>query len=257
MDREQIRSLTRMSLSLWGSSERAFAMSEETLTSVSLFRLSTERTIERAMKTLIERAEQSPKRVLALHHPFYRLAPVERFLLTALHIEKWSYERIARVLRIEISLIETLSWASRLKLCFQEMNLEIEYPKAPTTLGPMCPEYDLSKPWTQKLLDDELGKRERNYLQSHLMTCSRCVKSLAQTRKLFFKIETFIPASISTAETEVESERIYRSWKAGESAFRPILTTFEQSLVCFLNQPRIQISLAALTLFFFFWSKHI
>jgi hypothetical protein len=174
LDKDSIKSLTRIGRSLWGDLDRSFAISEDALTTVSLLQLSGERTVERASKVMIERAERNPPRLLALQHPLFLLTAMERFILTALHIEKWSYGRVGRVLNVETSLIETLAWASRLKLCFQELNAEIEYPRAPSTLGPSCPEYNLSSPWTQRMLDDELGKRERLFLQNHLMACEKC-----------------------------------------------------------------------------------
>jgi hypothetical protein len=256
LDKDSIKSLTRIGRSLWGDLDRSFAISEDALTTVSLLQLSGERTVERASKVMIERAERNPPRLLALQHPFFRLTAMERFILTALHIEKWSYGRVGRVLNVETSLIETLAWASRLKLCFQELNAEIEYPRAPSTLGPSCPEYNLSSPWTQRMLDDELGKRERLFLQNHLMACEKCRMSLNMTRKMFYKIEGVIPVRDAAFEMEAATNRIYDNWKAGESAFRPIKTTVSESIVKFLNDPKIQLSLAGLSLFFFYWSRH-
>jgi hypothetical protein len=256
LDKEGIKSLTRISRSLWGDLDRSFAMSEDTLTSVSLLKLTGDRILERASKVMIERAEQNPPRLLSLQHPFYRLTPVERFLLAALHIEKWSYERLARILGIEVSLIETLVWSARLKFCFQELStIDIEYPRAPT-LGPVCPEYNLSAPWTQRMLDDELGKRERMFLQNHLMACEKCRHCLSTARKMVYKIESLIPVKDAAMEMELATNRIFENWKAGESAFHPMKTTFRESMIRFLNEPKIQITLAGLTLFFFYWSKH-
>jgi len=257
VDKDHIKSLTRISRSLWADLDRSFAMSEDSLTSVSLLRLSEERTLERASKVMIERAEQNPPRLLALQHPFYRLSAVERFLLAALHIEKWSYARISRILGIETSHIETLAWAARLKFCFQELQADVEYPRAPTQLGPVCPEYNISAPWTQRLLDDELGKRERLFLHNHLMGCERCRLSLTLTRKLFYKVESVIPVKDAAVETNLAADRIYAHWKSGESVFRPIKTTFKESMVRFLNQPKIQFTLAGLVLFLFYWSKRV
>lgn len=255
MDKDSIKSLTRISRSLWGDLDRSVQMSEDTLTSVSLLQLSDERTLERASKVMIERAERNPPRLLALQHPFYRLAPVERFLLTALHIEKWSYQKIARILGLELGLIEPWAWAARLKFCFQELEAPVEYPRGPASLGPVCPEYNVSAPWTQRLLDDELGKRERSFMQNHLMGCERCRKSLDLTRRMFFKVESVIPVKDAVHETELATNRIYETWKSGESAFRPIKTTLKQSLVKFLAEPKIQFILAGLAVFFFYWSK--
>ena len=107
MNKEDIKSLTRISRSLWGDMDRSVAISEDTLTSVSLLNLTDAGVIERASKVMIERAEKNPPTLLKLNHPFFRMAPIERFLLTALHVEKWSYTRVARTLGIENNQIET------------------------------------------------------------------------------------------------------------------------------------------------------
>ena len=255
MDKDTIKSLARISRSLWGDLDRSLAIGEDTLTSVSLLELSEERTLERVSKVMIERAERNPPKLLSLHHPFYRLAPVERFLLTALHIEKWSYEKIGRVLGIQSNLLEPWAWAARLKFCFQELETEIEYPRGPLTLGPSCPEYNLSAPWAQRMLDDELGKRERLFLQNHLMACDSCRKTLDTTRRMFFKIEAVIPVKDAIQEMDTAATRILENWKAGESAFRPIKTTFRESMIRFLEEPKTQIMLACVTAFALYWIK--
>jgi hypothetical protein len=253
VNKEDIRSLSRISRSLWGDTDRSVAISEDTLTSVSLLNLTDDGVIERASKVMIERAEKNPPTLLKLNHPFFRLAPIERFLLTALHIEKWTYARIARTLGIEINLIETWAWATRLKYCFQEMDAQVEYPRGPASLGPVCPEYNASNPWTQRLLDDELGKRERMFLQSHLMGCDRCRKALELTKNMFFKVEALIPVKESSAEIEYATDRIFDVWKQGESTFRPITTKSSESFVKLLEDPKAQFILAALLVFSLYW----
>ncbi len=243
MDQEVIKSLTRISRSLWGDLEKSVAIGADTLTTVCLLRLSDERTLERAAKVMIERAERNPPRLLALQHPFFRLAPVERFLLTALHIEKWDYGKVARTLGVEVNLIEPWAWATRIKYAFQEMDTGLDYPHGPASLGPSCPAYDPGQPWTQRLLDDELGKQERLFLQNHLLACEKCRRTLDLSRRVFFKIEGVIPVKDVQPEIEAASERIYRIWKSGESAFRPVKTTLKESLVVFFNQTSVQIVL--------------
>ena len=98
-----------------------------------------------------------------------------------------------------------------MKFCFQESQSELEYPNGPSTLGPSCPDYQPSAPWTQRMMDDELGKPERFYLQSHLMGCEKCRSALERTRKMVFKIETLIPVNDSALEIESASRRIFES----------------------------------------------
>ena len=257
MNKEDIRSLTRISRSLWGDLDQSVAISEDTLTSVSLLNLSDDRTIERASKVMIERAERNPPTLLKLNHPFFRLAPIERFLLTATHVEKWSYDRVARTLGIENQNIKTLLepwlWTIRLKFCFQETQSEIEYPRGPGTLGPMCPEYNTSSPWTQRMMDDELGKRERFFLQNHLMGCDKCRKALDLTRKMMFKIESLVPVKESSQELEIANDRIFNSWKEGEVTLRPIKLETSKTIIDFLSQTKVQFLLAAFAVFCFYW----
>lgn len=253
VNREDIRSLTRISRSLWGDTDRSVAISEDTLTSVSLLNLSDDGLIERASKVMIERAEKNPPTLLKLNHPFFRLAPIERFLLTALHVETWSYSRIARTLGIEINLIESWAWATRLKYCFQEMEATVEYPRGPAQLGPVCPEYNASNPWTQRMLDDELGKRERMFLQSHLMGCDRCMKALDLTKRMFFTVEGLIPVKQSSSEIEYATDRVFHTWKQGEASTRPITTTPRDSLIALFEKPAAQFIFASLLVFSLYW----
>jgi len=215
-------------------------MGSDTLSSVGLLKLDDDQTLERVSKALIERAERNPPRLLALQHPFFRLAPIERFLLTALHIEHWSYARISRILGVEARMIAPWAWAIRMKLCFQESKELVDYPRGPTSLGPACPNYDISEPWTQRLLDDESGKRERMFLQGHLMACAPCRKSLEISRKLIFKVESLIPVKEAAEDTESATQALAQIWEDGESSYRPIKTTFAQSLNRFFNQTRVQ-----------------
>ena len=248
MDIDSIRSISRISRSLWGEYGKALLMSSDTLTSVGLLKLDDQETLERTTKALVERAENNPPRLLSLQHPFFRLAPIERFLLTALHLEHWSYSRIARVLGVEARLIAPWAWATRMKLCFQETSHsgDLEYPKGPTSLGPACPEFDISEPWTQRLLDDECGKRERVFLQSHLMVCATCRKSLDATRKMVFRVESMIPVKEAARETEAAADELSRIWQEGEASYRPLKTTFKQSLNSYFNRTSVQYALIIL-----------
>jgi hypothetical protein len=253
VNREEIRSLNRISRSLWGELNRSFHHSEEALVSASLLRLSEEMTVERASKILIERAEKSPPTTLKLNHPFYRMAPIERFLLTALHIEKWSYTRIARTLGMERDYVAPWAWATRLKYGFQELEAKVDYPRGPASLGPVCPEYDSTQPWTQRLLDDELGRRERMFLQGHLMGCEKCRGSLEITRKFFFTIESFIPVKTRSDELEAAVDKMLEVWKQGESTYRPIQITFADSVQTLLSNKVVQVTLIALAIFIVAW----
>ncbi len=257
VDKNDILSLTRIGRSLWGDLDQSVAISEDTLTSVSLLRLSDDRTIERASKVMIELAERNPPAILKLNHPFFRMSPLERFLLTAVHLEKWNYQRVARTLGIDQNLIEPWLWSVRLKFCFQEIqSTGLEYPRGPGALGPVCPEYNATSPWTQRLLDDELGKRERLFLQNHLVGCEKCRKTLEIARKFLFKTESLIPVQDSSREMEQACDRLFQVWKSGEVALRPITVDTRESILRFIAQPKIQFLLAILAFLVFYTFMH-
>lgn len=245
------RSLTRISRSLWGDPDQSLEMSGESLYTAGLLRMGSPDMIERAAKLLVERAEQNPPRLLALQHPFFRLAPLERFLLTALHVEHWSYGRIARVLGVDPSLIAPLAWATRIKFIFQETQAPLEYPSGPTSLGPNCPEFNPTEPWPQRMLDEELGKKERLFIQNHAIGCPRCMKTLELARRMLFRIEGLIPVAASSREIDESSTRLMEIWKEGESSIRPVKTTFQESLEVFLSDRRAQAALMVLALALF------
>ncbi len=254
MNKEDILSLTRIGRSLWGDLKQSVAISEDTLTSVSLLNLGDDRTIERASKVMIELAERNPPTLLKLNHPFFRLAPIERFLLTATHIEKWSYSRVARTLGIDSTLISPWLWSTRLKFCFQEtQGTGLEYPRAPGALGPVCPEYNLSDPWTQRMMDDETGKKERFFLQNHLVACEKCRKTLELTRKMIFKVESMIPVKESPQELDLACEQIYNTWKIGERILRPMEIDTKDSILRFLSTPKVKFLLCVLFIFTLYW----
>ncbi len=103
------------------------------------------------------------------------------------------------------------------------------------------------------MMDDELGKRERFFMQNHLMACDQCRKSLELTRKMIFKVESLIPVKESSNELEQANERILNNWKVGEVTFRPIKLETGKTLINFLSQTKVQFLLAALAVFCFYW----
>jgi hypothetical protein len=249
LDKNQLKSFTRISYLIWGDLKKSLTMSQESLAVVSMLRLEPSLVIERASKVLIERAEQNPPSALSLQHPFYRFSALERFLLVALHLENWGYVRIARTLGVDAKLIEPWIWALRIRLCFQEIqDSGLEYPRGPTRLGPACPEYNVSAPWTQRLLDEEMSNRDRIFIQNHLMGCSACRGSLELTRKMIFKIDRLIPEQATREEIEAASEALELSWHEGERVFDPSKVTFAGSLEAFMNQTSTRVALGILCL---------
>lgn len=253
MDKDQFKSFTRIGCLIWGDLKKSLAMSQESLAVVSMLRLDPSLAIERASKILIERAEKNPPPTLALQHPFYRFSALERFLLVALHLENWGYARLARTLGVDAKLIEPWIWALRIRLCFQEIqDSGLEYPRGPIRLGPSCPEYEVTAPWTQRLLDEEMSNRDRIFIQNHLMGCSACRGSLELTRRMIFKIDRLIPAQATNEEIDSAAEELEISWLEGEKVFDPSKVTFAGSIDNFLSHTSSRVALGILCLGLFF-----
>jgi hypothetical protein len=173
MTQEDLKTLVVMGRSLWSDPGRSERVALETMTAVSLLDLTKERAVERAAAVLLERAERDGMaamtrvNLVVLDQPFFRLLPEERFLLAALHVGRWSYSRLARVMDETSERVEEIAWMARVRL-------SARHPAGPASRGHHCPDYDVRRPWTQRFLDEEMEtSRERLFLQNHLMAIIR------------------------------------------------------------------------------------
>jgi hypothetical protein len=197
LDRE-LQIFAELGMALWVDPERAQPLVIETLSAVSLLDLPQDHAFERAAGAMLDRAERrgmadNTLDSLALGqfgNPFFKLFPAERFILVALHAGRWSYARIARVMKLDAVGVEALAWKARTRLGIERGLV----PAGPKILGPSCPEYDFERPWSQRFLDEEIPNgRERIFLQNHLMACDSCRHALNRCRDLYFGAEKLLP----------------------------------------------------------------
>jgi hypothetical protein len=163
-----------------------------------------DRLIERATSALLQRAVQQGGNTNTSHlnRVFFRLPPEARFVLSALHLGRWSYSRIGRILEIAPEQVEVLAWSARTILGAEISKIAIGGSKGS---GIHCPEYDLNRPWTQRFLDEEISSgQERVFLQNHLMACNACQSALNHCRDLYFAIERFLPRTTENDIYELE-----------------------------------------------------
>lgn len=245
---EDLKTLSHLERALWADPERVAAQTIETLGAVSLLDLSDERRLERTSSALLRRASgDSSASHAGVTHAFYRLSPEERFLLSALHSGRWSYARLARLLGREVEDIERIAWAARLHLVSTpelRMKHALEHPTGGGH-GASCPEYEPSRPWTQRFLDDELQGAERHFLQSHLMACDPCRLALGRCRKLYYSVEAEIPKAIEPDRRARVFERVVDEARKVRS---PIERTFIESLAVFARRGEARRALLALAL---------
>jgi hypothetical protein len=216
--RRELGTFAEIGKALWADESLSERFTVETLSAVTLMDIPRDRLIERATSALLQRAVQhaATSNTSHLNRVFFRLSPEARFALSALHLGRWSYSRIGRILEISPEQVEALAWTARTVLGAEISKIAIGGAKGG---GFHCPEYDLNRPWTQRFLDEEISSgQERIFLQNHLMACNACRIALNHCRDLYFAVERFIPR---TSESGVEQlEALCKEGRAlkGESA---------------------------------------
>jgi hypothetical protein len=256
MTTEDIRSLSQIGNALWVDRDLSRQRTAETLQAVSLLSLPEDALLERASSALLARAtrEDLGARAAFLGDPFFRLLPEERFILVALHLERWSYERVARVLGCTAEQVATRAWKVRVHLASQPLPKSQDKgrasgagPRAPPVLGAVgtsqkgasCPEFQSLNPWTQRFLDEEHATRERVFLQNHLMACDDCRLALARCRELYFHVEKMIPRT--DGDSAAELSVLARQIAEVRRRTRPELWSWGDALHAFLRRPEVQI----------------
>ncbi len=248
MNPEDIQSLNQIGQALWANSEQSRKATIDAVSAVSLLSLTPTQALERASAALVERATRDGTRAnaSALHLPFFRLSSQERFLLVALHLERWSYARTAAVLEVAPAKVETMAW--KLRTLLDAQVLKGSAGRGGATGNPpktaSCPSFDALTPWTQKFLDEEYGAKERVFLQNHLMACDSCRDSLSRCRALYFRVEAILPRADSS-----QNDSLIQVYTQLRHNLNPHERPLKAALAIFLRRTEVQLVLAgALTL---------
>ncbi len=236
------RVLSGLGKAFWSDHDDTRRSLAETLDAVSLLNLSLERRLEKTSQALLERGRRNQ---VEFTHPFFRLIPDERFILVALHIGRWSYDRLAKILGRPVDEIQEIAWSARIKLVTSSVGGPIEqyYPHGPHALSTSCPSYHSTRPWPQRFLDEEIpSAREQVFLKEHLLECTSCSQFLARCREGYFKVEKEVERLSTDPELDQLVERVLFDTKTF-SRYRSDLS-FKDSLLKFLKNKDIQIMLA-------------
>jgi hypothetical protein len=250
---EDLRSLSQIGQALWVDPVLSRQRTAETLQAVGLLQLADDRIIERASSALLARA-RSERELIApplLADPFFRLLPEERLLLVALHQERWSYCRMARVMNSSEDAVASRAWKLRVHLASQRID-----PKKPlASLGAAgaparkasCPEFDALNPWTQRFLDEEFQSRERLFLQNHLLACADCRGALARCRDLYYQVESMIRNhAVNDPDDEARLRSLEREFLKVRGMVRPSEITWKQALSSYLRRTETQLLIAGI-----------
>jgi len=196
MDTSDTHVLSRWGRSIWSNVKDWERSTLDVVTALSLVHLPEERSMERAAKLLLDRARQADLSQEFNHgapqwvNPFFRLPVDQRFILSGLHQVGWSYLRLSRVLGVSVEEIEKLAWSARIQL-----NVSTPFPSTKVQTSPQCPEFESSRPWTQRFLDDQMSsRRDLIFLQTHLFGCDSCRSALERSRVIYYEAEKQIPS---------------------------------------------------------------
>lgn len=205
-----LRSVVQMRKALWADPQQGDPIVVDTVASLSLLELSEDEFMSCTASQLLQRAYRTASagnRIRdmqlgqARSRPFYSLHPDERLILVLLHLEHWSYTRIAELLEISVLQLEEIAWRIRIQL-------SAKYPIASAVDTLSCPEYDIHRPWIQKFLDDQYtNATEKTFLQNHLMACNSCRRALNSCRDVYYAVDAMIPRCEQDHE---ETQLLYR-----------------------------------------------
>lgn len=253
-----LKTYAEIGRALWADPSRSGEMAVETLSAIALLDLTQERALEKASQALLDRAVRQGMASNTLgaldtnqFGAFFKLQPEERFVLVALHLGRWTYERTARVLQTQSEVVEALAWRARSQIGISQGLTPIGAKIASHN----CPEYDLNRPWTQRFLDEEMGTgRESVFLRNHLMACESCRRSLARCRDIYFRVEAMLPR---VAEDDGILRVLARVSTEGKKLRSNEGYTFGDSLTAFFSQRSIQILLALTFALVIYRLKHV
>src|SRR5262249_13226484 len=140
-------------------------------------------------------ASQGPAEMAAIaRQPFYRLSPLERFLLAVLHRGRWSYARTARGTALTPHGVQKVAVKTRL----HQVSLKPGRPARCGGGGGLAArtgrEDDCEAPWPEGFVDGEFVRAaDRFFLQTHLMAGEPCRAPLHRCRDPYYTVESLIP----------------------------------------------------------------
>jgi hypothetical protein len=197
MRTEDLNLISKLGRALYANPAQAESRSIETVAAIStLPEVSDASFLERALALMLHQAERDGSRTGAarIENPFFRLSPKERFVLFLLHSGRASYRRLSRLLETTPEAVQSIAWIARTQMASSpEIRMQAPHPTGSSHLKQSCPEFDTTRPWTQKLLDDEMGSAELAFLQNHTAICGDCQRSLSRTREFYYAVEKWIP----------------------------------------------------------------
>jgi hypothetical protein len=264
MRTEDLQLISTLGQALYANPAQAESRSLETVAAISTLESVPEKEfLERALGLMLHQAERDGLRsnAGAMASPFFRMPPKQRFILFLLHSGRMSYRKLSNLLGTTPEELQTIAWEARTHIASTpEVRQRAPHPSGSSRLKQDCPEFDLTRPWTQKLLDDEMGSKELAFIQNHTAVCPDCRRALSSTRELYYAVEKTIPLRIANnraAELGSHLEKVLRRSRI-RAGNLPSDLTFPEAVAAFFAKREnavwmviLFVALAALS-----WAKY-
>lgn len=258
MKTDDLKLISQIGKALYASPAVAQSRSLETVAALTtLERLTDEESFEKVTQLLLARAEKDGTKATAdaVWNPFFRLSPLERTVLAFLHSGKISYKRLSKLLGLEVDELCKIAWHARTKVaCSPEVRMRAPHPTGSSKLKHACPEYDQDRPWTQKLLDDEMNATELTFIQNHTVACESCLRALKQAREFYYAVESRIPGVGGVSEAESKASENVLTQARLRMVQPGAKLSFGETLLVFFSRPEIVFTLFGLIAFLIFYS---
>ncbi|MEK6577842.1 MAG: hypothetical protein AABZ55_01330, partial [Bdellovibrionota bacterium] len=221
MELHDLKTFSEIGYALWSDPERSRKISVDTLGAVALRDFDEETLLESGTQALLARAanegsaNNSRYNLNVIDRAFFRLFPQERVILVGLHLGKWSYARLARVIGTTADNVQKIAWKARLQVSTElPRSVPLQYPTGNKSVSANCPEYHSDSPWTQRFLDNEFSTgAEKLFLQQHLIACASCRATLEQGKAVYYAVDASIPRLDARSSDLPNLERVLRKAK--------------------------------------------
>ena len=196
--RDTLLTTLRVSQALWGDLRVSLDLCTDTLATVQLLGLDPSAFLKRSIRALVERSERDSDKADSqfLNQSLYRIHPLERVILVLIYEFGWSGELLTQTFNLSVEDLDALIWKSKLDLLTHRVGGKLLSLPSPVGSTPQCPEWNISRPWTARYLDQRLSRADQIFIHGHVEGCHNCRSLLDQTRLLFADAKSTYEASM-------------------------------------------------------------
>ncbi|MCM0606640.1 MAG: hypothetical protein KA715_11165 [Xanthomonadaceae bacterium] len=219
LTKDILQTTLRVSQALWGETTTSLDLCTDTLATVQLLGLDQSAFLKRSIRALVERSERESEKTNSdfLNQSLYRIHPLERALLVLLYEFQWTGDLLTETFEISADELDTLIWKSKLDLLTHRSGGKLFSIPTPRGITPQCPEWNGSRPWTARYLDQRLSRADQIFVHGHVDGCTNCRSLLEQSRTLLTEAKTTYEASMPEKPTDKNISEMMKILGQGET----------------------------------------